>query len=303
MSKDITVYHYEAFSRVPGKGNPAGVVMDAEHLSDDEMLEIAQAVGFNESVFVLPSHCADLQLRYFTPGHEMNLCGHATMASLTALCERGFLADYPKPTALTIETKAGILPILIDRSPEGDILICMEQAPAQFTSFEGDREKLAGVLGLESVDIATEHPIVYGSTGIWTLVVPLMGLDAMRRLIPDNDLFPQVLEEMPRASIHLFCLETYDPGAQIHGRHFSSPFSGTIEDPVTGTASGVLGAYFLKFIREHQDATEGRFVVEQGQEIGKDGRVIVEVTRREDALRVNIFGTACYVGEIPISIE
>ena len=75
------VLHFDAFAPRPGMGNPAGVVLDADGLSDATMQAIAQAVGFNETAFVLPSTRADLRLRYFTPGHEVDLCGHATVGS------------------------------------------------------------------------------------------------------------------------------------------------------------------------------------------------------------------------------
>lgn len=76
--KNIKVLHYDAFSQYPNKGNPAGVVLGADQLSDSDMQSIAHEVGFNETVFVVASDKADLRLRYFTPGHEINLCGHAT---------------------------------------------------------------------------------------------------------------------------------------------------------------------------------------------------------------------------------
>lgn len=88
---NIKVLHYDAFSSYPNKGNPAGVVLEADHLSESEMQSIAHKVGFNETVFVVSSDVADLRLKYFTPGHEINLCGHATMASLFALKTKGIL--------------------------------------------------------------------------------------------------------------------------------------------------------------------------------------------------------------------
>lgn len=63
-----------AFSTIPNKGSPAGVVLDADSLSEIEMQNIAYSVGFNETVFVLNSSIGDIRLRYFTPGHEINLC-------------------------------------------------------------------------------------------------------------------------------------------------------------------------------------------------------------------------------------
>jgi PhzF family phenazine biosynthesis protein len=94
----------------------------------------------------------------------------------------------------------------------------------------------------------------------------------------------------------------------MHGRHFSSPFSGTVEDPVTGTASGVMGVYYRKHIENNpgypviQNASGGKhreILVEQGQEIGRDG--IIRVCLPEgpsDAVR--ICGTAVFVKEFEI---
>ena len=82
--KNVKVLCAEAFSAQPQKGNPAGVVFDADDLSDGEMQQLAKIVGFNETVFILKSALADVRLRYFTPNHEMNLCGHGTVA---AICE------------------------------------------------------------------------------------------------------------------------------------------------------------------------------------------------------------------------
>jgi PhzF family phenazine biosynthesis protein len=83
--KSVKVYHYDAFSKEPNKGNPAGVVLNGDDLTDKEMQEIAFKVGFNETAFPVKSDVADLRLRFFTPGHAMNLCGHATMATIYTL--------------------------------------------------------------------------------------------------------------------------------------------------------------------------------------------------------------------------
>lgn len=85
----------------------------------------------------------------------------------------------------------------------------------------------------------------------------------------------------------------------MHARHFSSPYSGTIEDPVTGTASGVMGAYYLTYL--NPEASSARFNIEQGQEIGKDGRVHVQVNRRKETMDVYISGTAVFVKEFQVN--
>ncbi|MOA31943.1 putative isomerase YddE [compost metagenome] len=81
----------------------------------------------------------------------------------------------------------------------------------------------------------------------------------------------------------------------MHARHFSSPFSGTIEDPATGTASGVMGAYYLTYV--NQGAASVEFKVEQGHEINRDGEIYVQAVRGESNIDVYISGTAVLVRE------
>ncbi|RXZ79952.1 PhzF family phenazine biosynthesis protein [Paenibacillaceae bacterium] len=287
----IKVYHYDAFSQIANMGNPAGVVLDSEHLTAEQMRKTAEKVGFNETAFPLPSDKADLRIRFFTPGHEINLCGHATMATIYALKTRGLLGDR---TDFTIETKAGTLPIRLHT--DDGLYITMTQAAPQFQPFHGSIEALASAMGIAAEDIDAELPALYGSTGTWTLLVPIRTLDAFTRMKPLNERFPAILKEMPKASVHPFCLETYDANAHMHARHFSSPYSGTVEDPVTGTASGVMGAYYAKYIQ--QDALLN-LSIEQGQELGRNGRVLVTVT---DGDQIQVTGNAVYVTEFEVTI-
>ncbi len=290
----MNIYHYDAFSQKPDKGNPAGVVLEAETLSEYEMQKIAAAVGFNETVFICSSEKADYKFRYFTPGHEMNLCGHGTVASLVALSHKKSFKDICR-----IETKAGIIDMTMKKSDTGNTRVIMKQLPARFIEFKGETDKLARAIGLKETDIETKWPIVYGNTGIWTLLVPIKKLLTFQKMIPKTQEFPDILSQFNRSSIHPFCLETHNPEAHMHGRHFSSPFSGTIEDPVTGTASGVMGAYYLNYISGKKSAS---LLVEQGQEINKDGRVTVNVKKSDEFIDVEIEGTAIYVKEIDINL-
>ncbi|WP_153977587.1 PhzF family phenazine biosynthesis isomerase [Paenibacillus xylanilyticus] len=294
---EVKVYHYDAFSAVPGKGNPAGVVFDADELSEMVMQQIAHQVGFNETVFVLNSKTADVRLRYFTPGHEINLCGHATMASLYGLKTRGLLGNQE---SIAIETNVGILPIRFEQV--GDTInMEMKQDQPQFVPFRGDIGQLASSINLTSDDLDPSMPIVYGSTGTWTLLIPIRKLGSFSMMKPDSAKFPEVLVENPKASLHPFSFETRDTEAMMHARHFSSPYSGTTEDPVTGTASGVMGAYYLTYV--NREAEQVKFVVEQGHEIGRDGKVEVSVTRQGQGMDVRIKGTAVFVREMNIELD
>lgn len=296
--KMIKVYHYDAFSQIPNMGNPAGVVLEGDNLTDDEMQQIAEQVGFNETAFPLKSDKADVRIRFFTPGHEINLCGHATMATIYALKTKGLLGDK---SDLTIETKAGVLSITIHTEGNEQIGITMQQAPPQFQAFQGSLGALAAAMGIQEEDIETNLPAVYGSTGIWTLLVPIKSLHTFKSMNPRNKHFPEVLKEMPRVSVHPFCLETYDENAHMHARHFSSPFSGTIEDPVTGTASGVMGAYYAKYINKESDSPL-HLLIEQGHEVGRDGRIQVNVGTINGQYEIKVTGTAVHVKDFEVSI-
>jgi PhzF family phenazine biosynthesis protein len=274
----VTVYRYDAFTVYPDRGNPAGIVLDAQGLSDAQMQSIAAQVGYNETAFLLPAQQADWHFRFFSPAQEVDLCGHATIAGFCALYDNQRLTK----SDLLLQTRVGNLPISVEILQDR-AHIWMTQSAPRFVPFEGDHAALAASIGLQPDDLVGDLPIVYGSTGVWTLIVPVKGLDAMRRMSPHNASFPAVLEQMPRASIHPICFEVVDAAADMHARHFSSPYSGTVEDAVTGTASGVMGAYYNRYV-----ARKELLLVEQGLEIERDGRVLVEV----NADTVRIRGTA-----------
>ena len=295
-SAEVTVYHYEAFSAVPGKGNPAGVVLAAGRLDEVQMQAVAARMGFNETAFILESDSADIRLRYFTPGHEMNLCGHATVASVYCMYQRNLLSGKRN---ITIETRAGILPLSIAENDAG-IMVRMSQAAPSFAEYEGDRGALAAVLGIKREEIDDTLPLVYGSTGTWTLLVPVKGLPVFERMKPRNEDFPAVLGQMPGSSIHPFCFEAFGEGCQVHSRHFSSPYSGTTEDPVTGTASGVIGCYYITYMEP--DLKSCSLKMEQGHELGRNGEVFVHVEKGPEEISVAIAGTAVFVKETNMNV-
>ena len=303
----ITVYHYDAFSNQPGKGNPAGVVIDGEGLSAGQMKVIAGEVGFSETSFVMKSDCADLRIRYFKPGHEMELCGHGTIGTLYCLKIRGLLKQMGiEREQITIETKAGILPIGFS-DVNGEWYIRMKQVSPQFLPFRGSVDQLADALQIQADEIDQTLPIVYGSTGTWTLFVPIKRLETFAYMRPENRLFPKILTELPDASVHPFCLETYAAHRDMHSRHFCAPHSGTIEDAITGTASGVMGAYYGTYI--DQGDSNLKLIMEQGQELGRDGEVAVFIDRNRESgtgkseMCIAISGTAVFVIECLVVYE
>jgi PhzF family phenazine biosynthesis protein len=168
----------------------------------------------------------------------------------------------------------------------------MTQAVYREKPFRGDRAALAASIGLTEDELDDRYPILYGYTGLWTVAIPVKHLESFAKMKPDHYSFPGILTDEPYASMHPFCLETVNEGAMIHARHFSSPRNNLGEDPVTGTASGVMGAYWKRHIAQ-DGSKELRVICEQGLEIGKDGIVETLVPADPDG-QVQIFGTAVF---------
>jgi PhzF family phenazine biosynthesis protein len=223
----------------------------------------------------------------------MNLCGHATVAAISALIERKGEIGSIK---WIVETLAGIIDVEYNSENEE---VTMTQVDAEFAEFTGNKEELMKTLDLSEKDLDDRYPIMYGNTGTWTLIVPIKSLNSFHKMHPHNSDFPKVLKENPHSSIHPITLETFNKNNHMHGRHFSSCYSGTIEDPVTGTASGVMSAYYIKYI-EPISAIE--ILIEQGQEIGKDGLVYAWAEKYNNGIKVRIAGTAVKVKQFEITI-
>lgn len=275
------VLRVDAFTNIPGQGNPAGVVLDGDRYTDEEMQSIAKNIGYNETVFVCKSQIADIRLRYFTPGHETPLCGHATVGAIFALYKND------GSQKINIETGAGILQVQFNDEKKQ---ITMRQAEPKFIAFKGDKQALCNSLGIKESDLHQELPIEYGNTGSWTLLVPVKNKQVLDIMKPATEKFPKILKEVPKSSIHPFSIDSKEEG-MLSARHFSSPYSGTKEDSVTGTASGVMGAYLMNHLYV---SGEKQFLVQQGRHLKKEGTVIVNVIFKEDGKHeVCISGNAC----------
>ena len=101
----MNVWRLSAFPKTPNGGNPAGVVLDASTLTEQQMQQIAHEVGYSETAFVLPSDVADFRLRFFTTTDEVDLCGHATIATFNLLRDQNIIL----PGRYRQGTKAGIM--------------------------------------------------------------------------------------------------------------------------------------------------------------------------------------------------
>lgn len=135
MEEDSTVVRvdlYGAFAVDAGGGNPAGVVLDAQGMSEHEMLSMARDVGASETAFVTDGAVLHTyHLRYFSPEVEVPFCGHATIATAIAL------AEHRDENDIVISTRAGRVPVQIERRPDG-LHAAFTSVPPTVTSVPDD---------------------------------------------------------------------------------------------------------------------------------------------------------------------
>jgi PhzF family phenazine biosynthesis protein len=258
----------KAFSKDPANGNPAGVVQDANNLSDEQMLKIAQHYGFSESAFVQKSSKADFKVRFFSVNQEVDLCGHATVATFYSLLKDGFI-DLNNQDSVTVkqETGIGILPVTLYK----DGKIMMTQKDPVFGAVVDDRANMAQLLGLAENDLSNT-PIQIVSTGVKKLIVPLISLEVMRKIKPDFKAIILDGQNKDYSGIAVVTTESFSGDADLATRNFN-PRVGINEDPATGIAAGPLGCYADKYILKGKK----NLVIEQGFDMGKASTLLVDI--------------------------
>jgi PhzF family phenazine biosynthesis protein len=217
----VPIWQVDAFTDRPFSGNPAAVCFLDEDRESFWMQSVAAEMNLSETAFV--RRIADgFQLRWFTPKVEVDLCGHATLASAFALWEAG-LAQANE--AIRFHTRSGVLMASRDGNR---ILLDFPAAPVS--------ESVAAAGLLEALDVTS---IFIGKTAFDTYLIEVSPT-AVRSLRPD---FP----ELVKVPIHgvIVTAVSDDPRFDFISRFFA-PGAGIDEDPVTGAAHCSLAPYWSK---------------------------------------------------------
>lgn len=284
---EIKIKQVDAFASIPFGGNPAGVVTNAEALSDELKQKIAREMNLSETAFISESDKADFKVQFFTPGAEVDLCGHATIATFHALHEEGRLD--PGKKIFYQETKAGILPVELCQI-NGEEVYMMTQAVPRFEDFGIGKDEIAAMFYLEPDDIM-DLPILSVSTGIWWLVFGVKKLDKLMKMAPNMSAIKEFSRKHKLVGIIPFSMETLDPGCSYHIRAFA-PYVGVDEDPVCGTCNGCVSSY-IALQKLIQFDKEIDLVGEEGFEVKRPGKVYVHVEKQDDQVSlVKVGGTA-----------
>jgi PhzF family phenazine biosynthesis protein len=300
MGRTVHVFQVDAFTDRLFTGNPAGVVLGADALSDDEMLAIARELNNGDTAFVLKADGADhdLRLRFFTPRTESAFVGHATVAAHYVLSRREGTA-----ARLRQRQRAGLVDVEVRGSGEGRRIAIRQPAPPLGRELS-DRERLAvlDALALSTQDLDPRCPLrIAGASGT-RLLIGVRGPQQLRQMKPDFARLTTLSAQLGAAGHFVFTLNSEAPGCLTESRMFC-PSIGIPEDPVSGNAHGLLGAYLSQLGLLPRSGDRAAFVGAQGASLHRPGRVEVELEFGDTGLAgVWIIGRATMVFETTIAL-
>ncbi len=284
----INIKIINAFTESLKGGNPAGVILNSPDLNDNQMKLITKNLRVSETSYIFPSDIADYDVKFFSPETEVDLCGHATIATFYAMFIENLIPNRMIVT-LTQKTKSGILPVEIYRNKNGvfDKIMMIQKKP-EFKDIILDFSEIADSLNISTQSIDNDLPNQIVSTGLYTLPICIDSFKKIKKIKPDFDKIKNICQKYNVGSFHVFTFDTIESDSIYHARNFA-PLYGINEDPVTGTANGAVCSYlfFNKII------SKNKLICEQGDIIKRSGRVYVNINNK----KIRVGGKAKLVEE------
>ena len=252
----------DVFTEKALAGNQLAVVLDGRGLDDDLMQRIAREMNFSETTFVFPpddpSHAA--RARIFTPGTELPFAGHPTIGTAWVLRDEG----VAKGDEFTLEEKVGPVRVRCEGR-----LVWMTHPPLTFGRVFVHK-KVAVAIGVAEDAIVHDIPAQVVSTGTPFLLVALRDAGAVDSATSDHARLVKLLKGSGAHGVFLFAVD--GPG-RLYSRMFAVDVP---EDPATGSASGPLGAFAVRYGLIER-APEVTIVSEQGTKMGRQSFVHISL--------------------------
>lgn len=288
----VTAYLLNVFGVDESGGNPAGVVLNADNLTDEQKKSIAKEIGFSETAFVQKSTKEDFKITYFAQNGEIDFCGHATIAAWTTLFKQKIIisGEY------TQESKIGVSKITI---LENGIVI-MDQTQPVFKK-EIDPEAIATTLNISASWITNTGfiPQVV-STGLNDLMIPIDTREHLFAIDPDDARISDFEKQHTLDSFHVFTLEKIEKESIANSRSFD-PLHAIHEESATGSATGALACYLYKNGKLPQQLDNLSF--EQGYSMKNPSKISVSLEIEDEEIkRVQVGGKANIIGEKEITL-
>ncbi len=289
MTKKIEFFYVDAFTTETFGGNPAGVIPNAENLTDEDMKKIANELNLSETAFLLPTSNADAnyKIRYFTPTKEVDFCGHATLGTAWLMATKYNWMD--KDDKIVFESNIGLIPVKWLMENNQLTRVSMTQVRPQVKSIDISPAVVADLVGILETDIDDRYPIKIANTGVPHLMVPVKTRQAIDQAEPNLNELKKMNNDFNISTTHLF---TFDTNGQfdIYTRDFC-PNIGIDEDPVTGAANGALGGYlYLENILAQQERHQ--LMIGQGHTINRPGILYVTITPDAENAIIEVAGAA-----------
>jgi len=219
----IPFYHVDAFSRTIFGGNPASVCIMDSWLDDNMLLSIASENNLSETAFLVPESKGSYKLRWFTPTVEVDLCGHATLASAFVILS--FINN--SLSSVDFETASG--PLSVTRS--GDLLSM--DFPARTPEPTEKLPIISQALGAEPLDVLKSRD----------LLVVFEDESVISDMVPDFDKLKQIRDAFA-------VIVTAQGKRSDFVSRFFAPNAGIPEDPVTGSAHCSLIPYWAHRLKK-----------------------------------------------------
>jgi trans-2,3-dihydro-3-hydroxyanthranilate isomerase len=285
------VFHIvDVFTEEKLAGNQLAVFLPGRHYSDIEMQRLAKEMNYSETTFILSGEQTDggYDVRIFTPEAEVPFAGHPTLGTAFVI-QREIVRQAVE--TITLNLKVGRIPVTFEYAGGKPADMWMKQVPPEFGE-TFDAGAVAAALSLGAADIDHRFPVEAVSTGIPFIIVPLLGIEALKRCVIVKDRYSSLIAASEAKAILVFAPEAHRPGNDLSVRVFAD-YYGVPEDPATGSANGCLAGYLVKHRYFGGDEIDTR--CEQGYEIGRPSLLLLRAATAGTRIDVHVGGRAIMV--------
>ena len=263
----------DVFTEKALAGNQLAVVLDGKGLTAKLMQRIARELNFSETTFILPpddpAHAA--KVRIFAPTVEMPFAGHPTIGTAWVLADEGLVPGGK--LEFVLEEKVGPVPVRGEKK-NGGVVFWMTHPKLTYGEVL-PHSRVAAAIGLKEADVVESVPAQVASTGNPHLYVALRDAHAVDAAVSDHARLQTVLGADSAFGVFLFAVNGEN---RLYSRMFSLDIP---EDPATGSASGPLGAFAVRYGLVER-APKVEIVSEQGTKMGRQSFVHIEIGYDDD---------------------
>ena len=286
----MPLLHYrivDVFTTEALEGNALAVFTDASQIDEALMQKIAREMNLAETTFVLPPESPDCaaRVRIFTPKKEMTFAGHPTIGTSFVLLDEGAIHNHD---SFCLEEKVGPVQIWVEHGERP--MIWLRTPPIS----EGrifDRSLCAQALGIETDDLLDLDPQLLNA-GNPTLFVGLKNVAAVDRAWLDS----QGMKILTDGEGEQFCVFVFSQTSEGAYSRMFAPEYGVPEDPATGSSTGPLAAFMIKY-GLLTGASKTRFISEQGTRMGRRSLLHVRIAGNNQADGIYVGGHVTAVAE------